>query len=77
MLWPLFVIRLGLLLNFYWLSWDVLFMGMISSIALITIALGCGFQYRSRCINPASRTMVNVGNGHYFERIGPDESDYP
>ena len=47
------------------------------AIIIVGLAKGCGENYRYRGINPSSRNVVNVGDGHYFERIGADESDYP
>jgi hypothetical protein len=46
------------------------------SILIVGLTRGCGARYRYRGINPSSRNIINVGDGHYFERIGPDESDY-
>jgi len=77
LLWPLIYIPLGLIVSVAFVSWQVLFTGVVSSVALIGVALGCGANYRSRGINPSSRNILNYNDGHYFERIGADESDYP
>ncbi len=41
------------------------------------VVFGCGARYRYRGINPSSRNPMNYNDGHYFERIGAEESDYP
>ncbi|MFW9843411.1 MAG: hypothetical protein ACFFEV_02425 [Candidatus Thorarchaeota archaeon] len=76
MLWPLFIIPFSLLFSIAYLSLEAILMGVISAMMLISFTLGCGSRYRSRGINPSSRGIVNYGDGHYFERIGADESDY-
>ena len=76
MLWPLFLIPYSLFLSIATLRWEYIGMGMISSLLLLSFTLGCGSRYRSRSINPSSRGIVNYSDGHYFERIGADETDY-
>ena len=52
---------------------------VISLCIVITVGLtyGCGQKYHYRGINPSSRNPINYNDGHYFERIGSEESDYP
>ncbi|MFX0108860.1 MAG: hypothetical protein ACFE7R_11285 [Candidatus Hodarchaeota archaeon] len=57
-------------------SWGGLAMLGIYTFFMVIAVLGLGTRYRSRGINPSSRTVVNYSDGHYFERIGADESEY-
>lgn len=45
-------------------------------VLVIITVFGLGVRYQHRGINPASRNIINATDGHYFERIGADESDY-
>jgi hypothetical protein len=45
--------------------------------AAIVLVFGLGAKYRYRGISSLARNIINVNDSHCFERISPDESDYP
>jgi hypothetical protein len=59
------------------LGLDILIPFLLSSALILGLIFGLGSRYRYRRINPSSRDIINANEGHYFERIDPDESDYP
>ncbi|MBN2228792.1 MAG: hypothetical protein JW779_04290 [Candidatus Thorarchaeota archaeon] len=77
LIWPVFLIPVNLFLAILYLEFDYLILSFMYAILVIGLVLGFGARYRYRGINPASRNPINVGDGHYFERIGADESEYP
>lgn len=76
-IWPVLLIPFQLVLAISTLTVEALDSTFMYSILVIGLSLGCGARSRYRGINPSTRNLVNVNDGHYFERIGPDESDYP
>jgi hypothetical protein len=77
LLWPFFLFAVNSLLSVVFLGLDMLIPFLLSTAVMISLIFGCGARYRYRGINPASRNIINANDGHYFERIGADESDYP
>jgi len=77
LIWPVLLIPLELFFAVFYLSVDAILLSFIYAIIVIGLVFGLGVRYRYRGINPSSRNLINATDGHYFERIGPDESDYP
>jgi len=75
--WPILTVPIQFIFIPSSLTISALVSLFFAGIVIIGLAKGCGENYRYRGINPSSRNVVNVGDGHYFERIGADESDYP
>jgi uncharacterized RDD family membrane protein YckC len=77
LLWPIFLFSIASFLSLAYIGFDAIIPFLLSTALILGLVFGLGIRYRYRGINPASRNMVNVNDGHYFERIGSDESDYP
>jgi hypothetical protein len=77
LLTPLILILSEMLLTSLYLGVDALVPFSLFAVVVFVLVFGLGARYRYRGINPASRNIINATDGHYFERIGPDESDYP
>jgi len=75
--WPIFLIPIQFVFAPSSLTVESLASSFMLSVLIAGFAIGCGTRYRIRGINPSSRNIMNYGDGHYFERIGADESDYP
>ncbi len=73
---PVLSTPIFLIISAPFLSLESVALGVLTSLLFVAMFLGCGIHYRTRSINPSSRNIMNVNDGHYFERIGPDESDY-
>jgi hypothetical protein len=77
LIWPLLLIPIEILFSAIYLGIYALVLSVLYATAVIVLVFGLGAKYRYRGINPSTRNVINVNDGHYFERIGPDESDYP
>lgn len=75
-IWPLIVMSLSTLLVNGFFSFSSLIIVSFCSVLAAGLIFGCGARYRYRGINPSTRNPINYNDGHYFERIGADESDY-
>ena len=77
LIWPFILIPLGQFVLVGLFSPSTLIVLSLCIILTVGLTYGCGEKYRYRGINPSSRNPMNYGDGHYFERIGSEESDYP
>jgi hypothetical protein len=76
LLWPIFLVTIDSLISMIFLGLDMLIPFLPSSALILGLIFSLGARYRYRGINPSLLNIVNANEGHYFERIGPDESDY-
>ncbi|RDE14318.1 MAG: hypothetical protein C4K48_06350 [Candidatus Thorarchaeota archaeon] len=74
---PPILILSEMFLTTMFLGVDAVVPFFLFAVVVIVLVFGLGVRYRYRGINPASRNIINATDGHYFERIGADESDYP
>ncbi len=77
LIWPVLLIPIELVFAIVYLSIDAMLVSIVLAILITGLVFGLGSKYRYRGINPSSRNLINVNDGHYFERIGSKESDYP
>ena len=77
LIWPAIVFLAEAFLTTMYLGVEALVLFFLCTAIVIILPFGLGVGYLHRGINPASRNIINATDGHYFERIGADESDYP
>jgi len=77
LIWPVLLIPIELSFAIVYLSVDAMLSSIVLAILTTGLVFGLGSKYRYRGMNPSSRNLINLNDGHYFEQIGPDESDHP
>jgi hypothetical protein len=75
--WPFFLFAVNSILSAVFLGLDALAPFLLFTAVIVILIFGRYARHRYRGINPALRNIINANDGHYFERIVVDESDYP